>query len=66
MVLEIVTKKREVITLGENKELNIKINEKLSLLYSMIDNQYSGSIKSEAETLIKHYEYVEEIINALD
>lgn len=36
----------------------------LGQLYAMLDNQYSQAIKTEAENLIRHYEYVEEIMKA--
>lgn len=42
-----------------------KIHHNLNELYTMLNSQYSQSVQSEAETLIKHYEYVEEIIKAI-
>ena len=39
-------------------------DEQPSLLYSMLGNQYSQSVQNESETLIKHYEYTEELMKA--
>ena len=36
----------------------------MALLYSMLGNQYSQSVQIESETLIKHYEYTEELMKA--
>lgn len=59
-----VPQQREVVLLGENRELRRTLEDKLAQLYSIVENLYSASIKAEAETLIKQYEYLEEILHA--
>lgn len=61
MVFETVQKKNEFYLFGENKELQRALQRNLAHLYAMLGSQYSPVVQHEAETLIKHYEYVEEI-----
>ena len=57
-------RKREVYIFEENHEVQLRIHANLCQLYAMLDSHYSTAIKHEAETLIRHYEYMEEIIKA--
>jgi dynein heavy chain, axonemal len=65
LVFETLQKKNEFYIFGENKEHQAKIHRNLDLLYSMLGNHYSQTVQHEAEALIKHYEYMEEVIKAV-
>ena len=45
ITFDLVSKKREVYLLADNLDIQEKIRLYLTQLYSMLDNQYSQSIK---------------------
>ena len=59
ITFETVIKKREVALIEKSDVLQNVLKEKISILYSLIANQYSDTLKNEAEIMIKHYEYME-------
>jgi hypothetical protein len=58
LAFDLISKKREVYIFSENADIQETVHLYLGQLYSMLDNQYSQSIKIEAENLIRHYEYI--------
>lgn len=53
-----MTKKRDIILLKENKIFFNELNNHISQINEILDQDYSENIKKEAKNLLKHYEYV--------
>ena len=65
MVFETIQKKNEFYVFAENRDIQTQLHHNLAHLYAMLDNQYSPNIRNEAEALIRHYEYIEEIVRSV-
>lgn len=57
-------KKRDVVLLGPNTKTFAELQDHLSSLLEIFNNEYSEAIKKETKVLSKHYEYVIEILEA--